>query len=1435
MVLTSTERPSAASLTSWSETLASTTQNPYQLSEAAVASSINITAKIVSISASDPNGASAILGVMGGVLNTLNSLYANAEANAEVSGHGRRKLFSSASSDELMNSFAAALLDSRADTEDSIFDHFRMSTADSSSGGPTDMSFSARTPVTELERLSGVNASIVTGNSTAAGGIHMVIVSKLASQFNRALSANGHTESFSSNPLAVHIAATNVSGGDGVLPSELLFTLYHNDPQVLGAMDITENVDLPTINTTCIYNQTSVNTTVCPNGAIVSHVCDGILHGVFVTPCPLQIRVSNCYLLAPTGLPEAMCTIIQQTAGSTTCSCVLPNRRRLSDSRDGGISEVAAMTTTTFDSFVNTFDSAEKFTAPADFVQVFDVMIMFGVIWIGGFGLVSFVIYREDQESLSLFHSKKIKADGFTGIGSGTQKQAQLKSPMDMKRCVLEYVEKTFPPVFVDETLDGRETSWLRRLWFEIKTKHRYVAVLSPTSSDSNNKQKLLIMLELLTTQTMLMFLLAVCYDLQGPSDDGSCVVPPVSDNKLSCLERKSIFDASQSYCVWVEREMLPGAPPAEPHEAYTCSYADNGLTIQMIAVSACVVAMFTAIFSIPIEYTFELLFAPTADELKVAHEHIAIANRMERRMSAAAATVAKTARRASALLVGTVTPNVVRREHKLNKVGSVSRLIPEHTLEAHNQASQSIEYLAPLFRRSTEHCQQTKKKVVDRANKCMPSESVAIRVTGTNMDMAIPLKQQSLLQYAELCQDIHLQRQLLRPLEVKHFDTQWSICLDEDSNLGMYNIERSKNIGDGSKLSSIEKTVLNVIYETKVSAAKEVKKLKFAQDSHIGLEIMHMFVIDLLGRDTPAAKIFAAKAEEDFTFATVVTRFVKGCLISCVLLMNMFFIYFTLLRSFERGLHFQRGFIGACVIQFVIEILLFQTIECAFVNFVVPNLIADQVRGVVRAVRQSLAVVFSKGDETSDGEGIVTNVVSRLSVLDATQYLFVATAIAKAFPDLIESHIVSAYHTYLPGELAKKWHTHNVHSTASYYYDSFVNYHAQPSHHTTSSLLTAVKFGLFNLIFGAMLFVGASPMAVQKAIIRLVQPIAASVFAVLIIGITNSLIALVCSCGFVVLLLGWTAWSRMYPTIEPSEQRSSNSVVKKSRGVGSVVPMMEHADSVNMGMSMNGDPEDIGLLAVELDLDLEEEFSHDGSSNSSSFRSSISDRAARALDAELERYDLQRCEEEEEQKEKEQEEQRLAAIREEKERALADVHRSITLVDGYQDRLQFERSERAGAQSETGGDPHGWNDGAVVVPGYVISDSDGDSSDDGYTDEPAGLQPPRSMAEQDSEESSDNGPGHDIFQCVDGLDIGDLSEWALDPLENHHQLIYSSLGSDSDSDSNSRNSCVCAPAAVAVAVAGREEPDAECMNIVENWEAEDEPYTSSSDEGGKY
>ena len=75
-----------------------------------------------------------------------------------------------------------------------------------------------------------------------------------------------------------------------------------------------------------------------------------------------------------------------------------------------------------------------------------------------------------------------------------------------------------------------------------------------------------------------------------------------------------------------------------------------------------------------------------------------------------------------------------------------------------------------------------------------------------------------------------------------------------------------------GVKLDTGDRIASEITFVQKESKQK-IEKLRFATDSHIGLEILHLFILDMLGRDTAVARIFQSKASEDFEHSQVVSR----------------------------------------------------------------------------------------------------------------------------------------------------------------------------------------------------------------------------------------------------------------------------------------------------------------------------------------------------------------------------------------------------------------------------------------------------------------------------------------------------------------------------------------------------------------------------------
>jgi len=141
----------------------------------------------------------------------------------------------------------------------------------------------------------------------------------------------------------------------------------------------------------------------------------------------------------------------------------------------------------------------------------------------------------------------------------------------------------------------------------------------------------------------------------------------------------------------------------------------------------------------------------------------------------------------------------------------------------------------------------------------------------------------------------------------------------------------------------------------------------------------------------------------------------------------------------------------------FVVEIVIYETSECAIVHFFIPDLVTAEVRSASFAMQQAVQKVCTA---TAD----VSNVI-----LDAPRYLFVSTNVAKRFPNLLESVIVQSYHTHSPGEIGKKW--------------KFVNSQPRAGSRIRNFLATS-------LILTAFQHLGATSPTLQRVFIHSIQPL---------------------------------------------------------------------------------------------------------------------------------------------------------------------------------------------------------------------------------------------------------------------------------------------------------------------------------------------------------
>jgi hypothetical protein len=167
-----------------------------------------------------------------------------------------------------------------------------------------------------------------------------------------------------------------------------------------------------------------------------------------------------------------------------------------------------------------------------------------------------------------------------------------------------------------------------------------------------------------------------------------------------------------------------------------------------------------------------------------------------------------------------------------------------------------------------------------------------------------------------------------------------------------------------------------------------------------------------------------------------------------------------------------------------MLEIYLFETIECLWINVFVPSLVSTEVQRVNNLL---LSIINDLCTKASLGQKLVDSSQPGAYSLDVPSFLYTSTRVANAHPTLMESMIIRSYHTHLPGELARKWSkSYNQEHSGKTYKGGLCGEKVGHMRHTNSVSWPIAAIGslLLTLQFAAM-----TPFEFQKMIIRFIQP----------------------------------------------------------------------------------------------------------------------------------------------------------------------------------------------------------------------------------------------------------------------------------------------------------------------------------------------------------
>lgn len=191
-------------------------------------------------------------------------------------------------------------------------------------------------------------------------------------------------------------------------------------------------------------------------------------------------------------------------------------------------------------------------------------------------------------------------------------------------------------------------------------------------------------------------------------------------------------------------------------------------------------------------------------------------------------------------------------------------------------------------------------------------------------------------LEWIKLYKDIINQRKKLIDSSgenaIETFDKQWGIE-EKYINIGIFNIHKYKSISNIIQ-SAIQKDIL---YSSE-KANELIENWQYYTEHHASFALMNLFILDLLGRNTPVAKIFQHKFELDFEQTNAVTYIQKIFAMTMLLAMNGFFIYYILLKAYVKGYTWQYHYLWSYIFQLLLDVIVFETIGINIIIYIYSN-----------------------------------------------------------------------------------------------------------------------------------------------------------------------------------------------------------------------------------------------------------------------------------------------------------------------------------------------------------------------------------------------------------------------------------------------------------------------------------------------------------------
>ena len=909
-------------------------------------------------------------------------------------------------------------------------------------------------------------------NTTSAVSIRDEISKTSVQSLQLNCSLSGPTTSTRLSTIELNAKSSNKAQ---LLSNPLYIKLYQLTPNV-DVLKSVSNYEIRIINNIKVFSANGMEkplnfTTICKgftdftthqytcpdSGVIISQSCKGVA-GSFINYCP--IRIPSCGMNNIVNNSKSLCKLLNYTEIETYCQCQirdnhLRNPLVTANSQQWTLIDLAAFQTEY--SFIPYYKTTSF--AQALFIKTLRtinqstfIFLTYFSMWFTLFFLILF------NSKYFNFRKSKVEAMDTRRIAVHSNQI----SAQDIHGKILNYINSYFPSVY------NMNESMFQRFLREIKSNHQYLKLCNLAPQQYDYIKLVIEYFRIMTYQFTRMIILLLFFEIQWRNDDNSC---GGYDSSNRCLERKLPFDPTLSYCSWNKYIF-----PSDGKSYYLCEYANPVYSTEGILYLIIISIALTSLCRWPIDKIFDAIQSKRKGNKKFSMKSVSLigeslelesddmeitdesSNENPSEVNPNASQTLQKYRITSpelyksrylaehgvSVLISISLKNNKQIEQyidysinykevllkKNSRVKSVTSTVPNSDKLI---TAMSIIYVKTLFSKGISDYIKSNQEI---SKSSMTQEPTKIKLQTPN-EVLIRNIHHDKLKWGidKLKSQVSQQRTYLISLRencltkkefdaynsiINAYDQSWGLVLNKFGKNNRFSwLSRKKvhnNNGSYDKYDinfKIQKLMNRDIQYSDSFAVKYIEEMKKSQRFDIGIELLRIFVTDLMGRHSWEAQIFNNKfnAENKILYYITENQFICSIILS--LLFNIGYFVVIIIIGMNKEFDWQIRYFISSICLFLFEVFVMSTLECMWIHFFLPDISFNKVRKARNKIMDCLNQIlyFDRLSKLYIDGAMIPPLVNYPS------YVFPSHKIALKYPNTLESILIMNYHNHIPIE----------------------------------------------------------------------------------------------------------------------------------------------------------------------------------------------------------------------------------------------------------------------------------------------------------------------------------------------------------------------------------------------------------------------------------